>query len=174
MQDHVYLHCFVTQSLQRYLLYRFDLFWCHLFTTKPRSICTLVSLSKEKQRNCRIVQWSTSLWSSAWKTLNNIFTILLGKRIFARLFNVELPFEVLYLDMQMCKNESNCSCAQTYIYWYLCNKFHCFRLFCKYRQGLNFTLYVHSSADDGQDVDGLPNEGVEITCFHMVMPNLKM
>lgn len=25
-----------------------------------------------------------------------------------------------------------------------------------------------SLADDGQDVDGVPTEGVEITCFHMV------
>lgn len=24
------------------------------------------------------------------------------------------------------------------------------------------------SADDGEDVDGLPNEGVEITFFHLV------
>lgn len=24
-------------------------------------------------------------------------------------------------------------------------------------------------ADDGQDIDGLPNEGVEITCFHLVI-----
>lgn len=38
------------------------------------------------------------------------------------------------------------------------------------------TLYVHSFADDGQDVDvdGLPNEGVEITCFDMVMSNLRI
>ncbi|KAJ0097276.1 hypothetical protein Patl1_28047 [Pistacia atlantica] len=26
---------------------------------------------------------------------------------------------------------------------------------------------VHSGYDDGQDVDGLPTEGVEITCFHL-------
>lgn len=26
-------------------------------------------------------------------------------------------------------------------------------------------------ADDGQDVDGLPTEGVEITCFHLVRDN---
>lgn len=28
---------------------------------------------------------------------------------------------------------------------------------------------VLNFADDGQDIDGLPNEGVEITCFHLVM-----
>ena len=32
-------------------------------------------------------------------------------------------------------------------------------------------LVSHCLADDGQDVDGLPTEGVEITCFHMVMSN---
>lgn len=28
---------------------------------------------------------------------------------------------------------------------------------------------AHCFADDGQDVEGLPTEGVEITCFHLVM-----
>lgn len=25
-------------------------------------------------------------------------------------------------------------------------------------------------ADDGQDIAGLPTEGIEITCFHLVLP----
>lgn len=34
-------------------------------------------------------------------------------------------------------------------------------------------LYVYAwcsnFADDGQDIDGLPTEGIEITCFHLVI-----
>lgn len=33
----------------------------------------------------------------------------------------------------------------------------------------NLMCGVNYFADDGQDVDGLPTEGVEITCFHLVM-----
>ena len=29
-------------------------------------------------------------------------------------------------------------------------------------------LFVFYFVDDGEDVDGLPTEGVEITCFHLV------
>lgn len=73
---------------------RLDLFQCLDVSTTTRSVTHRLAFPKQNKGQDRAIKHL--LGKFGWKETNEHFTILLGKRIFGRLLNTELPLMYLF------------------------------------------------------------------------------